>query len=82
MPVHQPASTAPPQTLYQTLLSVNSVVGQSNFQESDRKAAKERYSTIFMQNAVGDSIYDAIAAVSGSESVGGKLVSAIIILCL
>jgi hypothetical protein len=56
-------------TLYQCLLSVNSVLDQDKFEASDRKATKLRYGSVFMQNTVGDDIFDAIASKSGSKAV-------------
>jgi hypothetical protein len=56
-------------TLYQCLLSVNSVVDQDKFEASDREATQLRYKNVFMQNTVGDDIFDAIASKSGSKAV-------------
>ncbi len=56
-------------TLHQCLLSVNSVVDQDKFEASDREATQLRYSNVFMQNTVGEDIFDAVASKSGSKAV-------------
>ena len=54
---------------YQCLLSVNAVLDQDKFVATDHKAAKLRYSSVFLQNTVGDDIFDAIASKSGTQAV-------------
>jgi hypothetical protein len=63
-------------TLYQTLMSVSSVVDdQSKFEASDFEAAKKRYSSVFINNSVSEDIFDAIAAKSGSIAATRSKVS-------
>jgi hypothetical protein len=57
------------ENLYQCLLSVNAVLHQDKFVATDHRAAKLRYSSVFLQNTVGDDIFDAIASKSGSKAV-------------
>ncbi len=66
-------------TLYQTLMSVSAVVDdQSKFEASDFAAAKKRYSSVFINNSVGEDIFDAIAAKSGGIAATRSKVSNIV----
>ena len=49
-----------------TLVSVNNI-DQSVFKTSDRAIASKYWDSVFLQNSVGDDLYDAIASISGSS---------------
>lgn len=59
------AATASPGTLYHTLISVNNI-DQDKFVESDRVAATQHWSHVFIQNTISEEIFDAIATRSGT----------------
>ena len=58
-------------TMYVALISVNgTTVDEQKFVDLDREVASRRYKNVFMQNTVGEDIFDAIASKSGSKAVG------------
>jgi hypothetical protein len=58
-------------TTLQSLIPLNgTTIDEEKFVESDRVAACRRYKNVFMQNCVGEDIFDAIASKSGSKAVG------------
>ena len=50
------------------VINNNAVVDESKFAESDKMACAQSFDATFIYNMVGDSIFDAIAEMSGGEN--------------
>ena len=72
------AGTTPYQRLlaapaqYQTLVPVNTLIDQDQFEDKDREVIGQYWDETFTRNNTSEEIYDAIACKGGSQDVVAK----------